>query len=79
MYIILNRFGSHFFFFSQYFFVSLYTCDIVVGQCHQPQCHPSVILPKASSNDESIQAYLYTQQVSKNLNNVGQITKYKQF
>jgi len=26
---------------SQGCFVFLYTCDIVVGQCHQPQCHPS--------------------------------------
>jgi len=25
------------------FFVSLYICDTVVGQCHQPQCHSSII------------------------------------
>jgi len=28
---------------SEYFFASLYMCDIVVGQCHQPQCHSNII------------------------------------
>lgn len=31
-------------FLSQYFFVSLYTCNIVVDQCHQPECHPIIFL-----------------------------------
>jgi hypothetical protein len=26
------------------FVVLLYICDIVVDQCHQPQCHPSVTM-----------------------------------
>jgi len=33
---------SFFFLFHNIFFVSLYTCDIVVAQCYQ--CHPSIIL-----------------------------------
>jgi len=39
---------------SQGFFVFLYTCDIVVGQCHMtltPQCHP--VLPRWEGSDFS--------------------------
>ena len=47
---------------SQYFFVSLYTCDIVVGQCHQchqPQCHSSIILKAMRSTSWAKTAWYF--------------------